>query len=400
VESMRRWRRMKFWTWRVPMRLPRPAGLIRARAWRILSETAPLVIYRLLFAWNILNVRFVMRVIALLVFLVTLSLVQPLTAQTAASCAPAGNIQFVCGQEAPEDLLHLPGSDWVIASSMAGNGGIRLIGVRDKTSTLLYPSSSAKEQLDRKTYDTCPGAPEPDDKAKFTTHGLAMRAARNSIYTLYAVHHGKRESIEVFQVNARSKTPVLTWIGCAIAPDPIGLNSVVPLPGGGFVATNFLERGANASAARTKMMAGENNGELWEWHTGKGWRKVPGSEAAGANGVEVSKDGKWLYVAAWGSQSFLRLSRGQTPVKRDTVPLGFRVDNIRFAPDGSILAAGQGQQTTNVVRVDPETLKITELINQPNTESFASGTVAIPIGNDLWVGSFRGDRIAIFPASK
>ena len=221
-----------------------------------------------------------------------------------------------------------------------------------------------------------------------------------TIYTLYAVHHGKRESIEVFQVDARSKTPVLTWIGCAIAPGPIGLNSVVPLPGGGFVATNFLERGANASAARTRMMAGENNGELWEWHTGKGWRKVPGSEAAGANGVEVSKDGKWLYVAAWGSQSFLRLSRGQTPVKRDTVLLGFRVDNIRFAPDGSILAAGQGQQTTNVVRVDPETLKITELINQPNTESFASGTVAIPIGNDLWVGSFRGDRIAIFPASK
>ena len=341
-----------------------------------------------------------MKVIALLVCLMTFAFVRPLTAQTAAGCEPSGNIQFVCGQEAPEDLLHLPGSDWVIASSMAGNGGIRLIGVRDKISTVLYPSSSAKEQLDRKTYDTCPGAPEPDDKEKFTTHGLAMRAVRNSIDTLYAVHHGKRESIEVFQVDARNKTPVLTWIGCAIAPDPIGLNSVVPLPGGGFVATNFLERGANASAARTRMMAGENNGELWEWHTGKGWLKVPGSEAAGANGVEVSKDGKWLYVAAWGSQSFLRLSRGQTPGKRDTVPLGFRVDNIRFAQDGSILAAGQGQQTTNVVRVDPKTLKITALINQPNTASFASGTVAIPIGDDLWVGSFRGDRIAIFPASK
>src|ERR1700675_2335018 len=61
-----------------------------------------------------------MRVIALLVFPVTFALVQPLTAQTAASCAPAGNIQFVCGQEAPEYLLHLPGSDWVIAPSLAG----------------------------------------------------------------------------------------------------------------------------------------------------------------------------------------------------------------------------------------------------------------------------------------
>src|SRR5579862_651402 len=144
-----------------------------------------------------------MRVITLLVFLTAFSVLQPLTAQTGASCAPAGNIQFVCGQEAPEDLLHLPGSDWVIASSLAGNGGIRLISVRDKTSTLLYPSSSAKEQLDKKTYDSCPGAPEPEDKAKFTTHGLAMRTVRNSIYTLYAVHHGKRESIEVFQIDAR-----------------------------------------------------------------------------------------------------------------------------------------------------------------------------------------------------
>ena len=35
------------------------AGLIRARAWRILSETALLSIYLLLLAWNILNVRFV-----------------------------------------------------------------------------------------------------------------------------------------------------------------------------------------------------------------------------------------------------------------------------------------------------------------------------------------------------
>jgi len=149
--------------------------------------------------------------------------------------------------------------------------------------------------LDGKTYDTCPGAPEPEDKAKFTTHGLALRVGKNSMHTLYAVHHGKRESIEVFEVDARGKMPTLTWVGCAVAPDPIGLNSVVPLPKGGFIGTDFLARGGDPSA-RTKMMAGEPNGALWEWHTGKGWTKIPGSEAAGANGLEVSKDGKTLYV--------------------------------------------------------------------------------------------------------
>ena len=341
-----------------------------------------------------------MKLVTLLAITLTFALPRTAAAQNTAPCTPAGNVQFVCGQQSPEDLVYLPGTDWVVASAFGGNGGIRLISVREKTSTTLYPSAAAKEQLDKKTYDTCPGAPEADDKAKFTTHGLALRAGRNSTHTLYAVHHGKRESIEVFEIDTKPKTPAVTWIGCAVAPDPIGLNSVVPLPGDGFIATNYLERGANANAARTKMMAGENNGELWEWHTGKGWTKVPESEASGPNGVEVSKDGKTLYVAAWGSQSFFRMSRGQTPVKRDSIQLGFRVDNIRFAPDGSILASGQGQRTSNVVRIDPATLKVTELINQPDTPSFGSGTVAIPIGNEMWVGSFRGDRIAIFPAPK
>jgi sugar lactone lactonase YvrE len=192
----------------------------------------------------------------------------------------------------------------------------------------------------------------------------------------------------------------LTWIGCAVAPDPIGLNSVVGLPDGGFITTNFTARGIDA-AARGRMMAGENNGELWEWHSDSQWKKVPGSEAAGPNGLEISKDGKTLYIGGWGSQSVIRLSRGQTPVTRDSVNVGFRVDNIRWAPDGTLLAAGQGAapaQTSNVARVDPKTLKFEELVRYPNNPSFASGTVAIQMGAELWVGSVRGDRIAIFPA--
>jgi len=326
------------------------------------------------------------------------------SATQAKPCNPDGNVQFVCGQEAPEDLVLIPGSDWVVATVFAGNGGVHLINVHDKTTTIAYPSSTSKDQLDAKTYDSCPGPPDASEKAKFRTHGLALRAGRNSVYTLYVVHHGNRESIEAFELDARAKPPSLTWVGCAIAPEPVGLNSVVPLPGGGFAATNFLARNADAGA-RGKMMAGENNGEIWEWHTGKGWKIIPGSEASGANGLEVSKDGKWLYVAAWGSQSFFRLSLGQTPPKRDVIPLGFRVDNIRWAPDGMLFAAGQGgaapgTQTSHVVKINPNTLKTQELMRQPYNDTFGAGTVAIQVGKELWVGSFRGDRIARFPVAQ
>ncbi len=344
-----------------------------------------------------------MKILSILGLFIPFVLQPELAGQGAGGCTPNGNVQFVCGQEAPEDLVAVPGSSWVLASAYAGNGGIRLINTRDGASTLSYPSAVSKDRLNGKVYDSCPGPADEADKTKFQTHGLAIRAGRNSVHALYAVHHGKRESVEVFEVDARGKTPTLTWVGCAIAPDPVGLNSVVALPEGGFIATNFLPRGVDASS-RTKMMQGEKNGELWEWHTGKGWQKVPGSEASGANGIEISKDGQWLYVAAWGSQSFFRLSRGKTPVKREEIPLGFRVDNIRWAADGSILAAGQGgaapQQTSNIVKIDPNTLKVRELIRHPNGPEFGAGTVAVEVGNEFWVGSFRGDRIARFPAVK
>jgi hypothetical protein len=317
----------------------------------------------------------------------------------ATPCESVTGIQVICGQQAPEDLVVVPGAQWVVASAYAGMGGINLIRVSDRSTIHAYPSPTAQKRFDAKAYPGCPGPPDATADAKFTTHGLWLDSGRGPVHKLFVVGHGSRESIEVFDVDTRGATPVLTWIGCAIAPDPIGLNSVRGLADGGFIATNFLARGITPEA-RQKMLAGEKNGELWEWHTKSGWQKLPGSEAAGANGIELSADGRTLYVAAWGTQSFFRLAHGGASPKRDEVPLGFRVDNIRWAHDGSVLAVGQGQGATDVVKIDPKTLAITKLIHRPDDGSFRSGTVAVEVGDRLWIGSFTGDRIAILPAAR
>ena len=317
--------------------------------------------------------------------------------QVAPPCVP-GNAQFVCGQASPEDIVLVPGGEWVVASAYGGSGGINLINTKDKTTTLAYPTATTKDEWDRKTYDACPGPPDAEQKARMSTHGLALREGRNNRHTLLAVHHGKRESVEVFEMDANVKPPALKWIGCAVVPDPIGLNSVVSLPGGGFIATDYLAR--NDTTARARMSAGEANGGLWEWHTGQAWRKVPGSDAAGVNGIEISKDGKTLYVNAWGGQAFLRLALGQNPPKRDTVPLGFRPDNVHWAPDGQLFVTGQsasGPASTRIVKIHPDTLKVTEVLTRANTPEFAGGTTGLQVGRELWIGSYRGDRIAVVP---
>ena len=303
-------------------------------------------------------------------------LASPLTARRASAAptaahdrlrrprAPPGSSSSAISRR-PRISSWCPATQWVVASAYAGSG-INLIRVRDRQSHRAYPAAAARKRPDEKKYGDCPGPPDSGPNARFTTHGLWLQPGTGTVHTLFVVGHGTRESVEVFEIDTRPATPAVTWIGCAIAPEPIGLNSVRGLPDGGFIATNFLARNITPEA-RERMLDGEKNGELWEWHTGSGWKKVPGSEAAGANGIEISNDDKWYYVAAWGSQSFFRLSRnGGTPM-RDEIRLGFRVDNIRWARDGSLYAAGQTgsrdvtDTSTVIVKINPDTLAVREV---------------------------------------
>jgi hypothetical protein len=50
------------------------------------------------------------------------------------------------------------------------------------------------------------------------------------------------------------------------------------------------------------------------------------------------------------------------------------------------------------VKVDPQTLEVRDVWSRPDDATFAGSTTAIEIGKDLWLGSYRGNRVAIVPA--
>ena len=311
-----------------------------------------------------------------------------------AQCDPDGDVEFVCGPVSPEDLARVPRSPWILVSGMEDDGYLYAIDVRDLTSSVLFPTPQAQPRHDRSTYGSCPGPVT----GGFRPHGLSLRPGDNTTHTLYVVRHGEREAIEVFEVDAGVASPTLVWIGCVVAPEGVSMNSVAALPGGGFVVTNF------------QIPAGN----LWEWQPGVGWELVPGSETAGPNGIVASDDGRWLYIGGWATQSLIRLSRGQTPPQINSVDVGHHVDNVRWAPDGSLLAAGhvgatqasiiqclgQGQcdgVSSVVTRVDPERLTAREIIRYPSNDLLILGTVAIEVGDEIWVGGIAGgNRIARF----
>lgn len=331
----------------------------------------------------------------------------PMRAQ---GCNPDGRVQFICGFTGPEDLVAVPQSEWVITGGYVG-GSLHLISTRDHTTTLLFPTTPPRLRQDKKTYTACPGPIDPAEKEKMSAHGLNVRPGANGVHTLYVVHHGFRESVEVFELDTTAKPPALTWIGCVVVPGTQGLNSVSPLPEGGFVATNFAAR--NTPSVLANLQKGGNSGEVWEWHPKDGWKIVPGSESPGPNGIEASKDGRWLYVNLWPARKVMRLSRGRSPVQKDFIDVPFQPDNIRWQADGSLITAGHAatsferllecinrfcpDATSNAARIDPQSLKAQEIVRYPAKEVFSTGTVALQVGKEIWLGSVRGDRIARYP---
>jgi hypothetical protein len=331
-----------------------------------------------------------------------------------AACDPAAGLTFICGLTNAEDLVQVPGTPWIVASGLAEGdyteGHIYLVNAHDRTVEVLLPGRVVYRQ-DVETFGACPGAP---DETKFSAHGLGLRVGAASEHTLYVVHHGERESVEVFKLQAGSAAPTLTWMGCVIYPAGILGNGVAALPGDAFAASHFLS--TDDPKAADKLMAGQPEGGMLIWRPKTGWEEVPEAATISAdNGVAASPDGKQLFVAGSGDETVVRLSLDGTPRDRAVIKTGFHTDNLRFGSDGLLYASGARDTVQNlfacapntkqrcaspfsVLRIDPVTLEAREVVRHPGGPSFGAASTALRIGDEYWLGTPHGDRIAIAPA--
>lgn len=340
----------------------------------------------------------------------------PTSAQAApkVDCSPARGVHFICGVTNVEDFAPVPGTPWVIGSDLSTDsnpqGYLHLFNTKTDTASAVQPSEIAIRP-DKKTYPDCPG---PMEMKTFGPHGLDLTQSPGAHRVLYAVNHGGREAVEVFDVDLSRSRPKFTWTGCIVAPPKFWPDAVASLPGGGIVVTSLWDPGDPDRAA--KLSAGQPVGGLDEWSPGKGWTPVAGTEKmSGPNGVIVTPDGKVIFLTLWSGKQVARIDRSSSPAKVDTVPTGILTDNVRWSPgDKSIFVGGQNATVkqvlacfessavncnvpTKVYRMDPFTLKLTDVVASGVYGVFGAGTGAIQVGNKLWVSSFRSDRIGIFP---
>jgi len=334
------------------------------------------------------------------------------------SCEPSGGYGFICGPQNAEDLVLVPGTAWIIASGYADGAGLFLVDSVQKTWTEFYPGDVPLARQDMAMYGSCPGSPVPNN---FTTHGLNIRSGEDGHSTLYVVSHGGREAIEVFDVDAGGAIPVLTWTGCVMMPEGLDANSVASFRDGSLVTTVLVHPGQTYRDA----FALEPTGAVYEWSPGdSGFTLVQGTELSANNGIEVSADEQEIYVVSPTLRMAVVFSRSNPARRlRSSRQLAFGPDNIHMGNNGRLITAGMvsvddkcGGSLTGedfadreaqdvfaewischrgviVAEIDPQTMQDTELVRGPADAGFSNSTMALQVGNEVWIGTFNGDRI-------
>jgi hypothetical protein len=125
--------------------------------------------------------------------------------------------KFICGVDNVEDFAPIPNSKWVIGGDLAAanhQGHLYLFDTSNHTATVVKPSEIAIKP-DKQAYPDCPG---PYDPKTFGPHGVDLTRGGGAHRTLYAVNHGGREAVEVFNVDLSKGKPAFTWVGCMVAP--------------------------------------------------------------------------------------------------------------------------------------------------------------------------------------
>ena len=321
-------------------------------------------------------------------------------AQPAPACRDEQGLTYICELVVPEDILTVGSTGLLLASGHRAPGHLYLIDPATRTQSELIHGPAFTLKHDTRAYPDCPG---PLNLQAFDTHGLSLAETSPKLFSLYTTSHGAREAIEIYELDLRGAVPSLTWKGCVLLQQDRYHNSVARLADGGFIATNMRDQSYRASSG----VAAGITGHLVEWHPGGKPQPLAGTELSLPNGIDISKDERYVFVAAIGAQEIVRFDRRATPMAKRTVSVPIRPDNIHWASNGKLLTAGPNYVAPtvcngagcatgwSVLEVDPETLAYTRLGGADQTAAMQAVSSAMLVGDDIWVGS-NDDRVARF----
>lgn len=325
-------------------------------------------------------------------------------------CGRKGPARAICGFTNPEDMVPLPGNRALLIgeygrSADDHSGALVVFDLATESKTVVFRGGDVAAPAEAGWgAPGCTAAPD----AGFNSHGIDLVRRDDGRLALLVVQHGSREAVEFFEVRETGTGWQVDWRGCVPSPPDASLNEVAALSDGSFFTTKM------ASLAGAADLSGGfpdgPTGNAFHWSAEAGYVVVGGTEGILPNGIASSPDGRTIYMNASGENSIRKVDveRG-VELGRASVP---SPDNVTWSPDGRLLVASlRGIDDPElfeaclaasdrpcpipfaIVAVDPDSMTNLGVVYENDGQPMGAGTVGLQVGDELFVGSFKGDRI-------
>lgn len=332
-------------------------------------------------------------------------------------------LQTLCGFQNPEDIRRLPDARHLLVSEVGSllapqARGLALLDTHNGQIRRAYTPATGQDQAEPGWgASDCPGPPG----ASFSPLGISVQQRLDGRWQVAAVNQAPLpQRVEMFewlatpqQPGAEAGPPQLAWRGCVSLPAHLSLNSIALRRNGGFVASHMLDPSAprllGISLSVWKAELGLDSGHAFEWlpTQEREFRVLEGSHGAFPNGIALSADESEVFLSLTAANQLRKLDRasGRLLATRSVS----RPDNLSWDEQGRLLLASlRGSRLAHlgcvrrvgqacglpfdILRIDPSDLR-SERIFSHEGAPMGAATVATPLGDALYLGSFTGDRV-------
>ena len=320
-------------------------------------------------------------------------------------CKSDQEIQVICLVKNPEDLAVTPDNDFLIVSEFGGIEPLEEM-IPGKLS-LLNLKTEEIEPLDMSYSNNTwgDGLCSRKNNDLLGPHGIDLITRNDGLYQLAVVNHIEYESIEMYELIKSETSWHLIWRGCVRAPVENYLNDVSLKSDGSLFVSHMYDRDSSISSFLLAALFKKKTGYVLQWNNKQGFSKVVESEGSMPNGLAYDENNNLLYINDnLGDKVRILDLNNKTSV----------ADTYLNAPDNLILTEESLWVTAldheildtikcieytvcalpfSVYELDPVTLEEKQRFSFRKTV-FGLPTVALPVKDKIWIGSFRSDRIA------
>ena len=240
---------------------------------------------------------------------------------------------------------------------------------------------------------------------KYGPHGIDLIKRNDGRYQLGVINHYPDESVEMFEMIKKENSWDMVWRGCIDVPYEFYFNDISLRKNGSFYASHMYDREITLNEWLLVSIIKSDTGFLVEWIENR-FKKIDGSDGSGPNGIALDEDSNIIYI---------NYNQGDSITKFD-LSLNKKLDKKFIeAPDNPYIDGNDIWITSldfqpndfgdcefkkscslpfSIYQLDKNNLEIKNEYSFSKTV-FGLPTVAVPIEDEVFLGSFHSDRLGI-----